>query len=178
MIESQHGLLLKPRAGTFDPDPVGRQTQVAGFIGRSVLFSEPPDLLTVEVVLALVQDQLRLGFAEHLDDVFHNHRVFVAPLLSGAGIKGKVLESMAYGLPAVLTSVAAEGTGLTHGVSACVAEKANEFAQSIIELYDDEQVWNKYRENMQTIVKNNFSKENGIKQMKDIFASVGIYCMP
>ncbi|MAP21502.1 MAG: glycosyl transferase [Alteromonadaceae bacterium] len=119
-----------------------------------------------------------VGFAEHLDDVFHNHRVFVAPLLSGAGIKGKVLESMAYGLPAVLTSVAAEGTGLTHGVSACVAEKANEFAQSIIELYDDEQVWNKYRENMQTIVKNNFSKENGIKQMKDIFASVGIYCMP
>ena len=24
MIEFPHGLLLKPRAGTFDPDPVGR----------------------------------------------------------------------------------------------------------------------------------------------------------
>jgi glycosyltransferase involved in cell wall biosynthesis len=54
-----------------------------------------------------------VGFAETLDGVYHDHRVFIAPLLSGAGIKGKVLESMAYNLPTVLTNVAAEGTGLT-----------------------------------------------------------------
>jgi glycosyltransferase involved in cell wall biosynthesis len=53
------------------------------------------------------------GFAETLNDVYHDYSVFIAPLLSGAGIKGKVLESMAYNLPTVLTNVAAEGTGLT-----------------------------------------------------------------
>ncbi|WP_245217729.1 glycosyltransferase family 4 protein, partial [Rheinheimera maricola] len=51
-----------------------------------------------------------VGFAENLDDVFYAHRVFVAPLLSGAGIKGKVLEAMAYQTPTVLTDTAAEGT--------------------------------------------------------------------
>lgn len=52
-----------------------------------------------------------VGFAETLDGVSHDHRVFVAPLLSGAGIKGKILESMAFNLPTVLTDIAAEGTG-------------------------------------------------------------------
>lgn len=79
-----------------------------------------------------------VGFAESLDDVFHNHRVFVAPLLSGAGIKGKVLESMAYGLPSVLTEVAAEGTGLASGISTQIAEKPGEWCEAIQSLYDDE----------------------------------------
>lgn len=62
-----------------------------------------------------------IGFVELLDDVYHNHRVFVAPLLPGAGIKGKVLESMAYSLLCVLTGIAAEGTGLSHGMSCFIA---------------------------------------------------------
>ncbi len=54
-----------------------------------------------------------IGFVENLDDVFLNHRLFIAPLLSGAGIKGKVLESAAYGTPSVLSPIAAESTGLS-----------------------------------------------------------------
>ena len=116
-----------------------------------------------------------VGFAEHLDDVFHNHRVFVAPLLSGAGIKGKVLESMAYGLPTVLTDVAAEGTGLTHGISTLIAEKAEEWVDGIIKLYDDEKLWQKFAENQSTLVKSNFSFEGGKAAFKEIFASVGLF---
>ena len=115
------------------------------------------------------------GFAEHLDDVFHNHRVFVAPLLSGAGIKGKVLESMAYGLPTVLTDVAAEGTGLTHGISTLIAEKAEDWVDGIIKLYDDEMLWQKFAENQNTLVKSNFSFEGGKAAFKEIFASVGLF---
>lgn len=116
-----------------------------------------------------------VGFAEHLDDVFHNHRVFVAPLLSGAGIKGKVLESMAYGLPTVLTEVAAEGTGLSHGISTSIALSPQEWVDSIIALYDDERLWNKYSENQLSIVETNFSFENGLKRFRDIAASVGLF---
>lgn len=116
-----------------------------------------------------------VGFAEHLDDVFHNHRVFVAPLLSGAGIKGKVLESMAYRLPTVLTDVAAEGTGLTHGISTLIAEKAEEWVDGIIKLYDDEKLWQKFAENQSTLVKSNFSFEGGKAAFKEIFASVNVF---
>jgi glycosyltransferase involved in cell wall biosynthesis len=116
-----------------------------------------------------------VGFAETLDGVYHDHRVFVAPLLSGAGIKGKVLESMAYNLPTVLTDVAAEGTGLTHGISTLIALTPEEWVTAIIELYDNESLWMKFAANSQTLVEAKYSSEHGQKIFKDIFASVGIY---
>ncbi|HCG6647459.1 TPA: glycosyltransferase [Vibrio parahaemolyticus] len=116
-----------------------------------------------------------VGFAETLDGVYHDHRVFVAPLLSGAGIKGKVLESMAYNLPTVLTDVAAEGTGLTHGISTLIAQEPQEWVDAIIKLYDDKTLWTKFAENSQVLVDAKYSAEHGHKVFKDIFASVGIY---
>ncbi|WP_290653993.1 glycosyltransferase [Idiomarina sp.] len=116
-----------------------------------------------------------VGFAEDLDDVFLQHRIFVAPLLSGAGIKGKVLEAMAYGTPTVLTEVAAEGTGLTHAVSTLIAQKPEEWVDAIIKLYDDETLWQQFADNSATLVKEKFSYEHGLKQFAEIFASVGVY---
>ncbi|TLM80004.1 glycosyltransferase [Microbulbifer harenosus] len=116
-----------------------------------------------------------VGFAEHLDQVYMDHRVFVAPLLSGAGIKGKVLESMAYGLPTVLTEVAAEGTGLTNGVSALIVENPDAWVSAICKLYDDRALWVRLSESSNVIVQEQFSLEYGKKQFKNIFASIGIY---
>ncbi|GGP85079.1 hypothetical protein GCM10009410_17800 [Shewanella ulleungensis] len=116
-----------------------------------------------------------LGFAETLDGVYHDHRVFVAPLLSGAGIKGKVLEAMAYGTPTILTEVAAEGTGLTQGISTLIAQEPQEWVDAIIKLYDDRVLWAKFAENEQTLVAEKYSVEHGHKAFKKIFASVGVY---
>jgi phosphomannomutase/GT2 family glycosyltransferase len=116
-----------------------------------------------------------LGFAETLDGVYHDHRVFVAPLLSGAGIKGKVLEAMAYGTPTILTEVAAEGTGLTQGISTLIAQEPQEWVDAIIKLYDDKLLCAKFTENEQILVAEKYSVEHGHKAFKKIFASVGVY---
>jgi GT2 family glycosyltransferase/glycosyltransferase involved in cell wall biosynthesis len=116
-----------------------------------------------------------VGFAKSLDDVFHNHRVFVAPLLSGAGIKGKVLEAMAYGLPCVLSEVAAEGTGLSHGISALVVDTPDAWVSAIERLYDDQKLWNKFSENEQLIAAEQYSFEHGVEGFRKILASVGLY---
>jgi len=63
------------------------------------------------------EDVIIEGFAETLDEVFDTCRVFVAPLLSGAGIKGKVLDSIAYAVPSVLSPVAAEATRPSSGLN-------------------------------------------------------------
>nr|WP_245396765.1 glycosyltransferase [Jiella sonneratiae] len=74
-------------------------------------------------IKALAGDNVEAhGFVEDLADVYDRHRVFVAPLRSGAGIKGKVLGALARGIPCVLTPVAAEGTGLRSGFDCLIAE--------------------------------------------------------
>lgn len=115
------------------------------------------------------------GFAETLDGVYHDHRVFVAPLLSGAGIKGKVLEAMAYGTPTILTEVAAEGTGLTQGISTLIAQEPQEWVDAIIKLYDDKVLWAKFAENEHTLVAEKYSFAHGHRAFKKIFANVSVY---
>jgi glycosyltransferase involved in cell wall biosynthesis len=61
----------------------------------------------------------------------------VAPLRFGAGMKGKVGEAMAAGLPVVTTSFGAEGFGLVPGEHLFVADDPVTFSESISKLIDD-----------------------------------------
>lgn len=81
------------------------------------------------------------GWVPELDDVYAHARVAIAPLRYGAGIKGKVGEAMSYGVPVVGTSVAAEGMAIEHSVTAWLSDDAAAFAQGIVELYQDDDLW-------------------------------------
>ena len=63
------------------------------------------------------------GTVENLSPWFAKARVFVAPLRYGAGAKGKLLASLARGVPVVATSVAAEGMPFTDGENIVIAER-------------------------------------------------------
>jgi glycosyltransferase involved in cell wall biosynthesis len=49
------------------------------------------------------------GFVEDLTEYYASARVALAPLLSGAGVKFKVLDALAQGVPVVATTIGAEG---------------------------------------------------------------------
>lgn len=109
------------------------------------------------------------GYAETLGAVFDSCRVFVAPLLSGAGIKGKVLDSMACGVPAVLSPVAAEGTGLTDGVSTVIARTPEEWVSEIIALVDDDGHWQALSDASRDVVGKRYSFARGLREMQKVF---------
>jgi hypothetical protein len=81
------------------------------------------------------------GYVEHLSDVFGSHRTFVAPLLSGAGIKGKVLSAMSYGAASVLSPIAAEGIPLLPGTHCLIATTPAGWVEAVTRLYEDESAW-------------------------------------
>jgi glycosyltransferase involved in cell wall biosynthesis len=72
-----------------------------------------------------------VGHVDSLAEVFDRVRLTVAPLSYGAGVKGKVLESLAAGTPCVCTPVAAEGLELPEILRGCVAESAADIAAII-----------------------------------------------
>ena len=77
----------------------------------------------------------------HVDDlaaVFDRVRLTVAPLTFGAGIKGKVIESLGAGVPCVCTPIAAEGLDLPAALRACVADGAEGLAALICDLHENQ----------------------------------------
>ena len=62
------------------------------------------------------------GWVEDLGPLLDRVMVFVAPLRYGAGMKGKVTESLAAGVPVVTTSVGAEGLRAESGRDLMVAD--------------------------------------------------------
>ena len=65
----------------------------------------------------------------------------VAPLRYGAGVKGKVNQALAAGLPVVATSCAVEGMHLRDGVDVLVADDADAFARAVLRLHGDATLW-------------------------------------
>jgi O-antigen biosynthesis protein len=79
-----------------------------------------------------------LGFVAVLGDILHKLRCTVVPLRYGAGIKGKVLESFAHGLPCVMSEVASEGLELPDDLAWLVARTPAEFAEKLVRVHEDE----------------------------------------
>ena len=80
-----------------------------------------------------------LGFVEDLEPLFRESRLFVAPLPEGGGIKIKVLEAMARGIPVVTSSVGAEGIADQDDSPLYLAECDEGFAAKILQATRDPQ---------------------------------------
>ncbi|HVE55036.1 MAG TPA: glycosyltransferase, partial [Ramlibacter sp.] len=81
------------------------------------------------------------GYVASLDALLRTSRLSVAPLRYGAGVKGKVNQALAAGLPVVATTCAVEGMGLVDGIDALVADDADAFADAIVRGCDDDALW-------------------------------------
>jgi GT2 family glycosyltransferase len=125
---------------------------------------------------SLESDHLVLeGYVDTLDHVFEKCRVFVVPLLSGAGVKGKVLEAISWGMPMVLSPVAAEATGLVHEHSALIAESPEEWVDCITRLYRDKTLWMKLSKNSLELARTQYSFDGGIRTISKPLEYLGFY---
>ena len=99
------------------------------------------------------------GRAESVETVFSQAKVLLAPIPFGAGIKGKLLESMQFGLPNVTSAVGAEAMHGNLDWNGFITDNETEFVEKAVLLYQDENLWQKSQENGYKIVENRFKKE-------------------
>jgi GT2 family glycosyltransferase/glycosyltransferase involved in cell wall biosynthesis len=81
------------------------------------------------------------GWLPEVDSVLDRARVMLAPLTWGAGLKGKVTQALAAGLPVVTTPIGAEGLDATDGDQLLIAEDDDELAQRVIRALTDDELW-------------------------------------
>lgn len=127
-----------------------------------ILGSNPP-----EEVKKLASEKLRIeGFVTdaELEDYYRTSRLVIVPLRYGAGIKGKVVEAMRYGMPVVTTSIGAEGIIGAEEFLA-IADDPRRFAETIAALYNDEASLKQRSAASYRYVRENYSSEKAKKAM-------------
>lgn len=80
--------------------------------------------------------------------------VMIVPLLSGGGMRVKIVEGLAAGKVIVSTSIGAEGIACTHGENILIANTAEEFANTILSCLNNHLLLNKISVNAQLLARN------------------------
>jgi glycosyltransferase involved in cell wall biosynthesis len=108
-------------------------------------------------VLAKTKNIRLHGFVDSSKEFMTTHGIFVAPLLSGSGVKMKVIEAMSMGVPCVLSTHAAEGLDLPPIIPVCRTK--DDFIEKLSLLLNDEQHCIDIGNAGRTFIQNNFSTE-------------------
>ncbi len=120
-----------------------------------VIGSKPP-----KEVMDLAADSIMVvGYVKDLAEYLDSIRLTVAPLRYGAGVKGKIITSLSYGVPVVTTSIGAEGMGLVNNEDVLVEDSPEKFASSVVKLYSDMELWNRLSEKGLETVRKKYSTE-------------------
>ncbi|NMD45046.1 MAG: glycosyltransferase, partial [Clostridiales bacterium] len=102
---------------------------------------------------------------EHLDELYNECRLAIAPLRYGAGMKGKVIEAMEKGVPMVTTDIGAEGLSNSSNMLE-IANEADEFAAAVCRLYDNADRISQMREAGYDYIEEHFSRESAWEVLK------------
>jgi GT2 family glycosyltransferase len=78
-----------------------------------------------------------LGFVDDVREPLAKYAVFVCPILSGSGVRVKLLEAFASGIPVVSTIVGAEGLAEKDGEFCALSDSPEGFAERVIKLFAD-----------------------------------------
>jgi len=114
------------------------------------------------------------GFVKNLEPWLNRCRLAIAPLRYGSGVKGKVNMSMSRGQPVVATPAAIEGLFARPGEDILVADNEQKFAEEIVRLYQDEQLWNQISAAGLENVRKYFSVENAQLSLQRLLKSLKV----
>jgi O-antigen biosynthesis protein len=101
-------------------------------------------------------------------------RVHVHPIRLGAGIKLKLIDTMAAGLPFVTTPIGAEGLGLGDLEDVLVAEEDEQLARLARDLYSSSDLWERVQADLLEIVRQRFARESFRATLVEAFTHLGV----
>ncbi len=107
-----------------------------------------------------VEDKVKLlGFVDDLKVVASGCSVALMPVAFGTGIKTKVLDAMALGLPTVTNSVGIEGINAEYGKDVIVCDSPADIAKSVYNLLIYKNLSKQVSNNGIDFIRNNHSKK-------------------
>jgi len=108
----------------------------------------------------------------HPSDFFSRVAVLAYAPSRGSGMKIKILESMAYGVPVVTTWEGVEGLDYENGVHCWVDEEDSVLAEKISVLLDDRQARKCMRETARSLIDQRYSARPVVNRMMEVYSII------
>ncbi len=112
------------------------------------------------------------GFVDDLRDYYARAQVFIVPILRGAGVRVKIYEAMAAGIPIVSTGLGAEGIEVTDGKDLYLADTPQEFATKVLALLEDQQLQREMAAKARELVVKNYDWASIARRLADNYYSL------
>lgn len=112
------------------------------------------------------------GYVKDIRTYFERSTVYIAPVISGAGLKNKILEAWAMSMPVVATPLSCEGIDAKAGQNVLLAKTPKEFADNILKLFSDPILRDRLARNGRMTVENTYSWNSKAVALERIFREV------
>lgn len=109
------------------------------------------------------------GFVERIDQFLNEADILIAPLLTGSGVRVKILEAMSRGIPVICTSRACKGIWARHGEQVWIADEPRDFAEGLLRLTEDPALRKKISEKSTELLRRSYNPEAAIRMKHDIY---------
>ncbi|MBL7912161.1 MAG: glycosyltransferase family 4 protein [Bacteroidia bacterium] len=124
----------------------------------------PQNFLQLNLPNVLVLENIKDG-----KTFFEQHEIMVVPLLSGSGLRIKIIEGMAYGKPIVSTSIGAEGICCDPKNDLIIADDPASFSNAVIELLDNEDKRKALEKNASAFAYKEFDNKNVVSKLVQFY---------
>ena len=117
---------------------------------------------------------LTVHLTGYVDDLSEHvsRTLMIVPLLTGSGMRMKILDASALSVPFVSTSVGAEGLNFSDGDTCMIADGAIDFAQALEKLMNDHSLREALARQAHQLFKENYSLESLVERRKEIYKVV------
>ncbi|MET1057708.1 MAG: glycosyltransferase family 4 protein [Pedobacter sp.] len=102
------------------------------------------------------------------------HKVLLAPIQFGAGVKGKFIDAMQGGTPAVTTSAGAEAMRGNLEWNGAIADDQEAFIDQAVSLYNDKNRWSAAQQNGIRIINERYEKSKFATAFLDVICSLTV----
>jgi glycosyltransferase involved in cell wall biosynthesis len=98
-------------------------------------------------------------------------QVAVAPIISGAGIRGKINQYSAAGRPVVATQLGASGLAYRDGESILIADEPDRFADAVVRLLTDPALWQRLRAGSQRVLHEHYRWPAALRRLEELYVA-------
>lgn len=109
------------------------------------------------------------GYVADAEPFWRKAIALVVPLLSGGGVRVKILEAMARGVPVVTTSLGCEGLAVQHNVHVLIADTPEEFSTACLRIIQEPGLAKRLAENALILVKEHYDAKNALHVLDTIY---------